>query len=121
MKKGPKGEDAEFVYYSPPALWQVSLISLQVLGRKDRKGAQALFPQNFPTEWVAVEDVRIILINSVARLTPPFPVIDSQLLSPSQAHHWALQAPRSVSSLLRLAEPPSSTGLTQPAFFSTTN
>lgn len=112
MEKGPKGEDAELVYYSPPALWQLSLISLQVLGRKDRKGAQVLFPPNFPTEGVTVEDVRIILINSVARLTPAFLVIESQLLSSPQVHHWALQPQRSVSPLLRLAEPPSSTDLT---------
>ena len=88
MKKGPKGEDAEFVYYSPPALWQVSLISLQVLGRKDRKGAQISFPQNFPTEGVTVEDVRIILINSVEtahsslpghRLPAPFSFTGSSL------------------------------------------
>ena len=100
------------VYYSPPALWQLSLISLQLLGRKDRIGAQVLFPPNFPTEGVTVEDVRIILINSVIQLTPAFLFIDFQLLSPSQFHHWALQPQRSVSSLLRLAEPPSSTDLT---------
>jgi len=35
-KKWLKGKDAELGYYSPAALWQLSLISLQLLGRKDR-------------------------------------------------------------------------------------